>query len=163
VEFTIVKHLSLSGKRTSIYSVRIEGNKETLFERFINENQNLEREALKEILTRLQTIGEDTGAREHYFKKEEGKPGDGIEALYDQEGSHLRLYCIRNGSVALILGGGGQKQGGAWQQYPKLKEENELLQLISQTFINALRNQDLAWSDDGMELLGDMMLSTDNY
>lgn len=162
MNFTIKRNDSLSGLKASVYSVSIEEDTETLLERFINENKEEYRDELREILLRLKTIGHNTGARQEFFKPAEGKPGDGIEALYDEQ-QHLRLYCIRNGRVALIVGGGGPKQGGAWQDYPKLKEENELLQLVSQTIIKALKERDIRWSDDGMELLGPITLSTDDY
>ena len=65
---------------------------------------------------------EKKAAREGYFKLHEGKPGDGIVALYDRPDSRLRLYCIRYGSVTLIVGGGGAKPKSvrAWQEVPEL-------------------------------------------
>lgn len=162
VKFTVTKNLSLSGNKCSIYSVSIEDEAETLLERFARENTPDYREQVKEILLRLRTIGNETGARDIYFKKKEGKPGDGIEALYDSAESKLRLYCIRNGSIALIMGGGGPKQGGAWQDYPKLTEENELLQRISNTVTKAVISRDLQWSPNGMELTGNLTLDTDD-
>ena len=163
MKFTITKNLSLSGNKCSIYSVRIEDETETLLERFARENTPDYREQVREILLRLRIIGNETGARDSYFKQKEGKPGDGIEALYDSDESKLRLYCIKNGSIALIMGGGGPKRGGAWQDYPKLTQENELLQRISNTLMKALVDHDLQWSPNGMELTGNLTLDTDDY
>lgn len=35
-----------------------------------------------------------TGAAEHFFKLNEGKPGDGVCALFDSPDKKLRIYCI---------------------------------------------------------------------
>lgn len=163
MNFSIIRNDSLSGKKASIYSVRIEDDLETLLERFAAENLPNYRDEVRELLLRLQQIGHSTGARETFFKPNEGKPGDGIEALYDEDDKHLRLYCIRNGRVAVVVGGGGPKTTRTWQEDPKLKTENELLQRISKTITKALIAGDLHWSADGLTLEGDLTLDTDNY
>ena len=61
-------------------------------------------------LERIRTINEKTGARESFFKPNEGKPGDLVCALFDIPNSNLRLYCIRFGNSLIILGGGGEKK-----------------------------------------------------
>ncbi|MBD2757121.1 hypothetical protein [Spirosoma validum] len=163
MNFELIKNDSLSGQKAVIYSVRIEDEIETLLEKFVAENVTDYRDQVRELLLRLQQIGHNTGARETFFKPNEGKPGDGIEALYDAENKKLRLYCIRNGRVAVIVGGGGPKTTRTWQEDPKLKVANELLQLISKTIIQALSAGDLRWSADGLTLEGELTLDTDNY
>ena len=154
----------MSGSRAVIYSVRIEDDVDTLLERFVAENVEVHRDEVREMLLRLREIGHNTGARETFFRPEEGKPGDGIEALRAITGSRLRLYCIRNGRVSVIVGGGGPKTTRSWQEDPKLKAENELLQLISKTIIQALKEgYSLRWSADGLKLEGDLTLNTDDY
>jgi hypothetical protein len=75
--------------------------------------------------------------------------------LYDDE-KHLRLYCIRYGSIAIILGGGGEKPEGvrALQDDPKLKEENYRLRAIAKRINDRIKDKDLYW--DGNELGGDL-------
>lgn len=163
MKFTLVRNDSLSGNQAGIYSVLLEEETTTLLERFVGENLNDFREEVTEILLTLKQIGHHAGARETFFKPHEGKPGDGIEALYDAEERHLRLYCIRNGRVAVVVGGGGPKTTRTWQEDPKLKAENELLQRVSKTMSNALRERDIQWSEDGTTLLGTLTLDTDNY
>lgn len=163
MNFELIKNDSLSGQKAVIYSVRIEDEVETLLEKFVAENVTDYRDQVRELLLRLQQIGHNTGARETFFKPNEGKPGDGIEALYDTDKKNLRLYCIRNGRVAVIVGGGGPKTTRTWQEDPKLKVANELLQLISKTIIQALSAGDLRWSADGLTLEGELTLDTDNY
>jgi len=57
---------------------------------------------------RLKIIGNETGARESFFKTKEGIPGDGVCTLYDTPDKKLRLYCIRYGKQLIIIGAGGQ-------------------------------------------------------
>ena len=108
-------------------------------------------------------MGHYEGAKEIYFKHVEGNLGDGICALYDSPDRKLRLYCIRYGSTAILLGGGGFKNVRALQDDPKLKYENYLLRNISKTITNALIEGDLAWSNDGRLLIGKLILDEDEY
>ena len=163
MNFSLVKSEALSGHKAGIYSVCINDDPETLLDRFTRENVELHRDELREMLLRLREIGHNTGARETFFRPNEGKRGDGIEALKAITGKRLRLYCIRNGQVAVIIGGGGPKTTRTWQEDPKLKAENELLQRISKTIIEALKATDIWWSPDGLTLEGDLTLDTDNY
>jgi len=125
----IIKLDQLSGNKTSVYSVYIDDAKKTLFERFLEENLISFKSELIDIVKRLKTIGNKTGAREIYFKLNEGIPGDGVCALYDEAESRLRLYCIRYGSSMIIIGGGGEKPKDirAFQDNDKLKNENYIL------------------------------------
>ena len=165
MKFTLIKQDTLSGSQAGIYSVKLDEEDETLLERFVRENQIAFADEVTDILLTLKTIGHATGAREKFFKPKEGKPGDGIEALYDPDRSHLRLYCIRNGRVAVIVGGGGVKNKAirAWQEDARLSAENKLLQLVSKTMTKALLAQDLQWSQDGTDLLGNLTIDTADY
>lgn len=76
----------------------LEDGNTTLFDQFILENKSQQPEALNSILSKLILIGHKTGAKEHFFKLNEGNLGDGICALYDSPNKTLRLYCIRYGN-----------------------------------------------------------------
>jgi hypothetical protein len=77
----LVKIDSLSGGKASVYSVSLNEETETLLEKFVRENKNSFLSETKDILKRLRTIGQKTGARKQFFKEFEGKPGDGVCAL----------------------------------------------------------------------------------
>jgi hypothetical protein len=57
--------------------------------KFIKENINSLKSGKKEIIQRLRTMGRFTGARPEFFKEHEGKPSDGVCALFDDKKSHL--------------------------------------------------------------------------
>ena len=161
----IVKIEKLSGTETSLYSVILDDENITLFDIFLNENKILFKSELLDILMRLNTIAHKTGSREQFFKLKEGKPGDGVCALYDIPDSNLRLYCIRYGSSMLLLGGGGEKPKTikALQESEKLKKENYLLREISEEISTRIKSGDIEWENDGMELTGELEFNTEEY
>ena len=71
------------------------------------------------------------------------------------------VYCISNSKLNVILGGGGPKRVRALQDDEKLTEENYLLRKVSAMIVTALKEGDVRWSDDGMDLTGD--LTFDDY
>jgi hypothetical protein len=163
MKFEIVKLNKFNGNRCGIYSVFMDIEQRTLFERFISENSISFKDEIKNIIGRLNTINKITGARENFFKLNEGKPGDLVCALFDIPDSNLRLYCIRFGSSLIILGGGGEKKKTikAFQEVDKLKDENYLLRTISAKIAGRIKEREILFSDDGTELLGE--LEFDDY
>ena len=92
----LIKIKELSGNKASIYSVIIDKDDTTLFEKFINENFDSHLSEIKNIIQRLKIIGTKTGAREHFLNYM--KALRAMEcALYDDPDKNLRLYCIRYG------------------------------------------------------------------
>ena len=156
MNFKIVQLSQFSGYHAGIYSIYLENEQETLFERFIKENYNSFKSEIIDINSRLITINKKTGARDIYFKLDEGNPGDGVCALYDEPERNLRLYCIRFGNSLLILGSGGEKPKNirAFQDNEKLKEENYLLRDISKQITERIRNKEIQFSEDGKEIFG---------
>jgi hypothetical protein len=163
MKFRIVKIPDLSGQKATIYTVKIEGETNTLFDNFLLENDVNYSDELDNIFDRLEMMGHYEGAKEIYFKHAEGNLGDGVCALYDSPNRKLRLYCIRYGTTAILLGGGGSKNVRALQEDPKLKHENYLLRKISEIITNALIEGDLSWSNDGKLLMGKLILDEDEY
>lgn len=148
----------LSGKKATVYSVQLDDGTD-LFDQFLNENSAKYENDVKNILQRIRSISRKTGAQEHFFKTKEGNPGDGVCAFYDSPEKHLRLYCIRMGNTVIILGGGGPKPENvqALQEDPKLKHENYLLRNISKQITKKMKNGEIRFSDDELELLGDII------
>jgi len=154
VKFEIVKLEELSGERASIYSVIVNDETDHLFGQFVHENTPNYPNEVKDIVARIRVIGHKTGAMEYFFKHNEGKPGQGITALFDRPEAKLRLYCIHFGKWAILLGGGGPKNVATLQEDPKLKDENYLLRKISDAITLRIKEKDLQWK--GSELEGDL-------
>lgn len=146
----------LSGDKTSVYSVSNGNEKNTLFDLFLQEFRDLYKSEIIDILKRLKAIGKETGAREHYFKMNEGSPGDGVCALFDLPGKNLRLYCIRYGTQIVILGDGGVKAKSirSLQEDLDLKEANYFLRKLSNTITQKIKEREITYSIDGLEFRG---------
>lgn len=165
MKYKLVKISKFSGNEASVYTLLIENEQgkfeKSLFDIFINENKTLYLSEIKNIFSRLKTIGNDTGARESFFKTKEGVPGDGVCALYDSPSRKLRLYCIRYGKELIILGGGGPKNVKALQDDKKLKEENYFLRWLSKKITECIQNNDISFSNDFMDFEGDLIIKDD--
>jgi len=162
VNYEIVEMEPYSGNKAKIYSIIPEGEKETLFEKFVDEYKANFKDEIKDILKRLMQIGHTTGARESFFKHEGDnefvrKYGKYVWALYDDEERRLRLYCIRFASVAIILGGGGYKDKSVikWQDDEKLSKEARKIMAYCECIIKQLDDGELRLSKYG-ELIGNL-------
>jgi hypothetical protein len=158
MKFKIVKLTKFSGNMTGVYSVVLNSDNETLLNKFVRENEILFKSEIRNILVRLISIGNKTGARSHFFKEWEGKPGDGVCAFYDQPNSNLRLYCICYGIQLIIIGSGGHKPKTirALQEDSKLNEENALMKEISQKITQRIKDKDIRFTQDYREFTGDL-------
>lgn len=112
----------LSGEKCQVFTIRVDGEDLSLFESFAEQFMDSYPKELVNIYERLKFIGKEGGARPHFFKLNEGSPGDGVSALYDSPAKKLRLYCIVYGTVAIVLGGGGPKKVRTWQEDEVLRE-----------------------------------------
>jgi hypothetical protein len=161
----LVKIEQLSGKQASIYSVVYNEDQITLFDKFLHENKNSFKSELSSIVVRLKVIGKKTGARETFFKLDEGDLGDGVCALYDDPNKNLRLYCIRYGTSLIIIGSGGHKPKTvrALQEDPKLMEENQIMREISKLIKEKMEEKSLSFSEDYYEFEGKLDLNNTDY
>ncbi len=158
MKYEIVEMQPFSGNEAKVYSIIPEGETETLFDKFVIEYKGGFKNEIKNILKILYQIGHTTGARSSFFKQHEGKFGDFVCALFDVPEKNLRLYCIRFGMVAIILGGGGEKAAGviAWQDDEKLTIEATLMIEIAKDILKRMDEGDLYWSDDKTEIEGNL-------
>ena len=163
MKFRIQKLEQFTGEQAGIYSVFLEDEQQTMFERFLKENISLFKSEIIDITQRIKAINEKTGAREQYFKFKEGIPGDGICALYDLPEKNLRLYCIRYGSSLLILGGGGLKEKDirAFQENEKLTVENYFLRKVSDLITERIKDGEIEYTADYTQLTGNLDFNID--
>ncbi|MBU0487645.1 MAG: hypothetical protein KKA07_00080 [Bacteroidetes bacterium] len=158
MNYEIVEMQPFSGSEAKVYSLISKGENKTLFEKFVDENDDKFKNEIKDILKRLYQIGHTTGARISFFKEHEGRFGDFVCALFDTPKRNLRLYCIRFGTVAIILGGGGHKKKGtkAWQEDEKLSFEANQVIDYANDILKRIDEGDLQWSFDKTELEGNL-------
>ena len=159
----IVKLDLYSGDGASVYTIYIEDEGATLYEKFVSENIGNFKNEVVDINNRLLSIGK-IGAREQFFKFKEGVPGDGVCALFDTPNSNIRLYCIRYGSDLVIVGGGGPKSKSirSLQKDHKLTSENYLLRAISKEITQKMIDKELKFTTDYFDFEGDTNLDI-NY
>ncbi|WP_374363901.1 hypothetical protein [Cloacibacterium sp.] len=160
MEFELVKLAGFSNDEVSVYTLLNCDTGISLFQSFIQENQHEFPDEVKDIAKRILSFKE-VGARENFFKINEGKPGDGVCALYDDEKSNLRLYCIRYGTVLVVLGSGGHKPKTTrrLQETKKLEDENQIMRNLSAEIEKRRRNGDLSFSKDFLEIDGDLIFN----
>jgi hypothetical protein len=158
MKYKIIKINSISGNEASVYSIILNNDEETLLNKFVKENEISFKSETKDILKRLYSIGHTTGARIQFFKEWEGKPGDGVCALFDIPTSNLRLYCIYFGSQLIVVGSGGHKPKDirTLQQDDKLKAENYLLREISAQITKRLKDKEIRYTKDFLNFEGNL-------
>lgn len=158
MEYKLVKISNLSGEEASIYSLLPKGSANTLFDSFIIENKTTHLTEVKDIYNRIKLIGSEFGVRDNFLKLNEGFPGDGVCALYDDDEKNLRLYAIKYGKTLIVLGNGGYKPKTirALQDDVKLEKENKLMRDLSSQVKIKMQDKELKFSDDYMNFEGDL-------
>ncbi|MGL5938452.1 MAG: hypothetical protein ACRCY5_07020 [Phocaeicola sp.] len=149
MKIELVEIAPLSGNACKIYSVVVDDAEDDLFTSFLKEYRSSHKAEVDNILYRLKSMGNKTGASLNFFKVKESKPTDGIMALYDRPNAKLRLYCIHYGTQTLILGGGGPKTTRTYQEDDNLNDNVELLQEIEKVITDAIKEKDLVLKDNG--------------
>jgi hypothetical protein len=163
MKYKIKEQTQFDNNKATIYSVIVDNEQQTLFQKFLIENMVAFRPQVANIYTTIKTIANETGAQVHFFTEGEGNLGDGICALKDQPNSNLRLYCIRLGNGIVILGGGGEKPKNIrkLQDNEKLTNENYLLRTICKDLTNRITNREITYIDDGQRLDGNLEFEID--
>lgn len=159
MRYKLIKLHKFSGDKASIYTILQDGEKESFLDKFVKENQISFKDEIIDILKRLISIGHKTGGRESFFKTFEGNPGDGVCAIYDDEQSKLRLYCIRYGTQLVVVGNGGPKEKTirSFQSDEKLKEENYFLRWLSGEITNRIKDKDITFINDHLDFSGNLV------
>jgi hypothetical protein len=83
--------------------------------------------------------------------------------MYDTPDKKLRLYCIRYGTLIVIVGGGGPKNVKKLQQNSKLKDENYLLRDLSELITKRLKDGEICYSNSGMDFKGNLEFDNEDY
>jgi hypothetical protein len=138
----------------SYYTVRWENNALSETDKFIEKilyRQTIHKTDLQEILTLIEVIGEERGAKDVYFTRHEDlatalPPTSrlvlrGIEIpFYDNK---LRLYCIKINENIVILFNGGVKSSRKVQDSPDLLMAFREAQIFAKRIWQALQSKDI--------------------
>lgn len=146
------------------YSVVINGDEGemSLFEEFIDKHGVVNKEKLNHILIWLKEIGNRYGALPHFFRHEKGAtalppPGINREPCYLEEGNtasnSLRLYCHRLNEHIVFLFDGDIKTTDQAQDCPQVAPHFNFANTLAFAIDNALRNGDMEWDDDYMDII----------
>lgn len=162
MNFRIVKYVQLSGRRATVYTLVSSDGDQSLFDGFLQECSSEYPAETKNLLTKIRTMGQQTGLRPYLFRKDEGLPGDMVVAVSDDVTATLRAYGIRYGNSILLLGTGGPKFVRAWQDDPKLKQAAEMMISISKAMLEKTKNREITWTPDEMEWAGDLNIEIDD-
>lgn len=144
-----LEELKLSGDRCQILSIKFENEDITEFEKFLINNEEKYSKQINSIVTRLSLMKSRNGCSDIYFEKEVSSPYDSICRLNNTK--KIRLYSIRFGNIALILGGGGFKPDSArtYQEVPELNSAVETLQAVYSEIEKKLLNKEINLSHSG--------------
>lgn len=157
MEFKLVELEEVSGNKMQILSPLLIENgilkESTMYDEFFLENYDEFPDEVQEIDNRLEVIGKKTGIRHSFYKTNEGKPGDGLVALFDEVESKIRLYAILFGKVAIVLGCGGPKPKSirAYQEDVNLNRKNELVRLVADILMKAVNDKRIKVTERGLE------------
>jgi hypothetical protein len=163
VRSKLVRLTQYSGGAASLYSVKFEtssGGSLTKLDEFIIAHRDRHPAELMNIIGRLNSMGNETGCVEDFFKLDEGlDPEDMVCALFDIPGVNLRLYCIRISEQIVILGSGGPKNVRAWQDDNDLRREVEAMMDVSAVVRKKMEHNMLWQSTNGLLLEGNLWIS----
>lgn len=164
MKFSLVELEELTGERLKVYSIIVEEEELTSYDKFLEENIEDYKEEVEDIMDRIEVMAKHTGLRDDFVRPGEGNLGDGIHALYDKPESNLRLYFIRFGNIAIVLGGGGPKAKTIrrFQDDPKLTTENYFLRRVSAVLSEAVQDGSLSVTDEGLESDTDFIYTIDD-
>jgi hypothetical protein len=138
----------------SYYTVRWEDNNLSETDKFIKKilhQQTAYKTDLQEILTLIEMIGEERGAKDVYFTRHEDlatalpPPSTllvrGIEIPFYE--NKLRLYCIKINENIVILFNGGVKSSQKVQDSPNLLMKFREAQIFARRIWQALNDKDI--------------------
>lgn len=164
-----LKHIQVH-KKVSYYSVCVDNEDlpidevKSLFELFIDEQQDKNKTKLNHILAWLREIGDKYGASTNYFRNEQhqgeamGLPPNQVakEPVYTEDGeitpNNLRLYCHRLNDCVVILLSGALKTADTAQKCPNVKPHFELANKLTTVIDNAFKEKEIIWTNDGTDI-----------
>lgn len=134
------------GKRGTFFTLRRSDSLVSETDAFFRKAMEDVPDAAETLALKMERMIHYTGFQEQYFKTGEGSRGDAVCAL--SEGK-LRLYCLRYGNIAVILGGGGVKQTRTYQEDAVLHSKVKLMQALNRELDRLMKEGTVRMTEDG--------------
>lgn len=141
--FEIVEFLT--GEKAGFYSIRFEGENESEAEKFFEILDAEDEEIAGNFLSKIEYQANIRGCIDGFFYYERDYN------IYKLKDGKWRLYCIKFGKVAVILGGGGYKNVRKTQDSATLEKNVNMLQIINNMINKRISEGDLHVTDNGIE------------
>jgi len=138
LKFTI--ELVQSGNKASLYTIRLAGEKQTEFDKFLSDAEITAHPEFPALLQRIDNIINKHGCQDIFFKLKESALKDTVAALWRD---NIRLYCCRYGNIILILGSGGLKHTRTYQQEPKLFKSIQIMAEVSKKMDERIKDKSI--------------------
>lgn len=147
----LIEEITFAGNRCQIFSVKFEGESENEFDKFLKKYDKTHPKIIEDITLRIRAMKQRNGCLDIYFNMEVSSIYNSICRL--KRTKQLRLYCIKYGKVALILGGGGIKSNNkrTYQEVPELNEAVGKLEYIYEKIDEKLKEKEIRITDEGIE------------
>ena len=129
MNFPFQLELVKPGKKTCLYTVRMNDDNQTEFDKFLANEEVRANQEFGAILVRIDEIADKYGAQERFFKLKESSALDTVAAIWRGD---IRLYCCKYSKVILILGSGGIKKTRTYQEDDALNNSVKLMAEVSQ-------------------------------
>lgn len=134
-----------TGKKASLYTIRLSGESETEFDKFLADSEITSDPEFEAFLSYIHDILNKYGCQKRFFKLKESKNEDAVAALWRGK---IRLYCCRYSDIIIIVGSGGIKQTRRYQDDPKLNQVVKLMAEVSMRMDERIHNKDIKYIEN---------------
>jgi len=148
LEFEIVEFIPHNpDDKSSFYAIKLLNKPISEALEFFEKFETTEKKKAEILLNNIESMVK-RGIFEGFFKDNESKIDDNISCLSVGD---LRLYCMRYGKVAVILGGGGYKHVKTYQESEELHNHVKLLQAACKQIYERIKAKEITITDNSIE------------
>jgi hypothetical protein len=139
------------GQKSTLYSIRLKGEKESEFDKFLQNSEVKCSPHFQSLLVRIEDIANRFGCQNYLFKEKESGFTDPVVAL---SRGNLRLYCCRYGNIILILGSGGVKDTRTYQENPELHQKVKIMAYVAKRIDQRITDKEIEIKNN--QFIGDL-------
>jgi len=135
----------LKGEKAGFYSVKFNGEDKSEAEKFFEKLESEDEEKLENLYSKIEYQADVRGCLDSLLFYERDN------TIYKFKEGDWRLYCIRFGKVAVILGGGDIKDVQKTQDSEVLEKHVKVLQDINRVVNDRIKENDITITENGLE------------